>query len=117
MSFYADIAATALELLDEFGVTVILKREAGGSVNPITGQEFAGVDASVTTTGIIKSYKDEAVDGTRVLSSDRELVLSNEEAPSLSDRILINNQNWSVVNINTLSPAGVPIVYFCQVRR
>lgn len=115
--FYTEMAAVALELLEEFGQSITLSRETGGSIDPITGEVTAGTDASVTTTGLIKPYPDRMIDGTRILSSDRELVLSNEQVPLPSDKPTIGGEEWSIVEITTVSPAGTDVVYFCQVRR
>ena len=117
MSFYDDMGAVALELLEEFGQSVTLSRETGGSTDPVTGEVTAGTDASVTTTGLIKPYPENMIDGTRILASDRELVLSNEHVPLPSDKPLIGGEEWAIVGIKTVSPAGTDVVYFCQVRR
>jgi hypothetical protein len=111
------MAATALELLIEFGQSITLSRETGGSINPITGVVTAGTDVSVVTTGLIKPYPEKMIDGTRILSSDRELVLSNEAVPLPSDKPIVGGEEWSIVDIKTVSPAGTDVVYFVQVRR
>ena len=118
MAFYDDMAATALELLTEFGVTITLPRTTGGSIDPVTGSVIAGTDASVTTTGLIKPYPDNLIDGTRIMQGDRELVLSNEQDPLPTDTPTIGGENWSIVSIKTIKPDdATPVVYFCQVRR
>jgi len=117
MSFYSKIAATAKGLLVKHGKSVTLVRSTGGSFDPVTGATVAGTDASVTTTGIIKPYPDNVVDGTRILAGDRELVLSNEHQPLADDRVTIGGENWSIVNIRTVMPDdATAVVYFCQVR-
>jgi len=117
MSFYDDMAAVALELLDEFGQAVTLPRTTGGSVDPITGIVTPGTDASVVTTGLLKPYPDAMIDGARILSSDRELVLSDEQVVNPTDKPLIDGEEWSIVNIKTINPAGTVVCYFVQVRR
>lgn len=117
MSFYTDRAADALGLLTEFGYIVTLGRVTGNSVNPITGVVAPGVDCSVTTTGFDKPYADNLVDGTRILTSDRELILSNEQEPLPSDKPVINGENWAIVNIKTVAGAGTAVIYKCQVRK
>jgi hypothetical protein len=111
------MAATALELLTEFGQSVTLSRETGGSIDPVTGVATAGTDASVITTGLIKQYSAKMIDGTRILASDRELVLSNEQVPLPSDKPVIGGEEWAIIDIKTVSPAGTDVCYFCQVRR
>lgn len=117
MSFYDDMAATALELLNEFGQSVTLTRRTGNSIDPITGTVTAGTDASVITTGLIKPYPDSLVDNTRILSGDKEIVLSNQYVPTMTDKPRINGEDWIIVNIKTINPAGTPVCYFVQVRK
>lgn len=118
MSFnYAKMATTALKLLNKFGQDTVLVRSAGNSVNPITGAVTVGTDASVTMTGLIRNYKDDVIDGARILSGDKELVLSNEYEPTLTDRVTIGSETWSMVGIKTIKPASTVICYFCQVRK
>jgi len=117
MSFYSDIAATALSLLQKFGQTITLVRVTGASVDPVTGAAVAGTDASVTTTGVLGKFPDKLIDGTRILASDRRLILSNEQTPVMSDLVTVNGYNWTIIDIETVSPAGTDVIYICQVRR
>jgi hypothetical protein len=114
---YTKPAATALKLLTKFGKVVTLSRYTGNSIDPITGTVTAGTDASVTTTGLIKNYADGVVDGTRILSGDKELILSNEQVPTLTDQVTIDSQTWSIIAIKTINPADTVVCYFCQVRK
>jgi len=117
MSFYSDIAATAKVLLQMYGQTITLVRKTGASINPVTGVEVAGTDASVTTTGLLGKFPDKLIDGTRILSSDRRLILSNEQTPVMSDKVTVNGYDWTIIDIETVSPAGTDVIYICQVRR
>lgn len=118
MSFdYSSSAATALKLLTRFGGDIKLVRKTGDSVNPVTGVIAAGTDASVTTTGLIKPYNDKMIDGSRVLMGDKELVLSNEHEPLLTDKPVIDGEEWSIVKINVVKPFNTAIRYLCQVRK
>jgi len=118
MSFYGDMAATALSLLATYGAPVTLNRSSGGQIHPVTGDVIPATVAALATTGIIKPYPDEVIDGVRVLASDRELVLSNQQQPLPSDKPVIGGEQWSIVGIKTIKPDGVtPVVYFAQVRR
>lgn len=114
---YAKMAATALKLLNKFGQDTVLARSTGNSIDPITGAVTAGTDASVTTTGLIRNYKDDVIDGTRILTGDKELVLSNEYEPTLTDQVTIGSETWSIVGIKTIKPADTVICYFCQARK
>jgi len=118
MPFYTNMGAVALDLLTKFGTSIILNRTVGNSVDPITGVVVSGVDASVTTTGLVRPYPDKVIDGKRILVGDRELVLSNEQVPQPSDRVVLNGEEWSIVGVKTIQPdTATTVVYFAQVRR
>jgi len=114
---YTGIAATALKLLENFGGPITLSRTTGDSIDPITGVVIAGTDSSVATTGLLKVYPDKMIDGTRILSGDRELILSNEQEVTTTDKPIIDGEEWSIEEIKTLKPFDVVIIYFCRVRK
>ena len=115
--FYTKMAATALKLLTKFGATVALVRETGALLDPITGAETSGVDASTTTTGLLVPYPDKMIDGTRILDSDRMLIASGETVILPTDKPTIGGENWAIISIKTIKPTTVAVVYFVQVRR
>jgi hypothetical protein len=116
-TFYDDMAATAVELLTEFGAPVVLPRVTGGSYDPVTGETTPGSDDSQTTIGLIKPYPDNLIDGTRIRSTDKMLVITAAVEPLMSDTPQMSgNTLGNVVGIKTVSPAGTPVCYFVQVR-
>tara|TARA_R110000782_G_C14819221_1_gene413868 strand:- start:21717 stop:22073 length:357 start_codon:yes stop_codon:yes gene_type:complete len=117
MAFYDDMAAVAVELLNEFGTPVVLPRVTGGSYDPVTGETTAGSDESATTIGLIKPYPDNLIDGTRIRSTDKMLVITAAVEPLMTDTPQMGGTTLgSVVGIKTVNPAGIPICYFVQVR-
>lgn len=117
MSFYSDMADVTVELLTEFGRSVTLKRSTGNSIDPITGVVTPGVDASVITTGVLKPYPSRMIDGVRILSTDRELTITNEQTPAPTDKPTMDGEEWAIVGITEMNPAGTVIAYKIQVRR
>lgn len=118
MSFYQNMAATSLRLLTKYGTSISLPRVTGGSVDPITGATVAGTDASVTTTGLLKTYPDSLIDGTRILQGDKVLILSNEQEPLPSDTPTVDGENWTIIRIRTIKPDdSTPVIYMVQVRK
>jgi hypothetical protein len=118
VSIYDKQANTALKLLSKFGTDITLKRTTGDSVDPVTGTITAGTDASVPTTGLLRPYPDHVIDGKRIMSGDRELILSYEQMPLPSDRVVIDGEEWSIIGMKAIKPDLVAaVVYFVQVRR
>ena len=116
-AFYNSIAATASKLITKFGAVGEIKRTTGGSINPVTGAIATGTTVTYTPNTIVQKYADELVDGARILSSDRMIILDNTIEPVSTDTITIGGENWSIVSIRESNPAGIPLVYFVQARR
>ena len=115
-AFYDDMAATALELLAEFGAPVTLRRVTPGAYDPATSSASSTI-TDLPTTGLVRDYKASLIDGTRILVGDKECVLSNEQAPKLTDKLPVDGVDWSIVDIKEINPAGTVVCYFVQVRK
>lgn len=117
-NFYSDMAATASRLLAKFGAPVVLPRETGGSIDPITGEETPGTDDTQTTTGLLKKFPDKLIDGTRIQVGDRVLVLDASVEPLMTDRPTMNGQALGVPqSVETSNPTGTPLVYLVHLRK
>jgi hypothetical protein len=116
-AFYNSIAATASKLITKFGAVGEIKRTTGGTIDPVTGVPTAGTTVTYTPNTIVQKYADELIDGARILSSDRMIILDNTIEPVSTDTITIGGENWSIVSIRESNPAGIPLVYFVQARR
>jgi len=117
MTFYADMATTAKDLLAEFGQTVTIARVTGGSVDPVTGSVTAGTTTTYSPKGILRNYNATLIDGTRIKAGDMELILDDTIAPLLTDKPAIGGTVWTIKGIKEINPAGTPLVYFCQVAK
>lgn len=114
---YAKMAATAKRLLTRFGSTVQIKRTTGGTYDPITGATTPGTETTYEPKGVLTKYPDRLIDGTRILQSDRKLILDDTVEPNASDKPVVQGEEWTVQEISTISPAGTPIIYEVRVRR
>lgn len=116
-AFYNSMAATASKLITKFGAQGTIKRTTGGSIDPVTGDTTAGTTVTYTPNTIVQRYADELIDGTRILSSDRLIILDNTIEPLTTDKITIRGEDWTIVSVSESRPAGIPLVYFVQARR
>lgn len=114
---YAKMAATARRLLTRFGNPVTISRTTGGTTDPVTGVTTPGTTETFMPQGVLLKYPDQLIDGTRILQSDRRLILDDTVEPTASDKPVVQGQQWTIVDFMTVSPAGTPIVYEVQVRR
>lgn len=121
MSFnYAEMAATAAELIEEFGMPMIVRRSSGGSsYDPIEGETIPGVGVDADVFGILleidSAYSDK-VGGQNIQAGDQVVLLRPGFAPVNSDILIIEGLSWAIVNVNKVSPAGTDLMYEVQVR-
>jgi hypothetical protein len=118
MSFYADTANIAANMLAQFGQAVTRTANTAGAYNPATG---AAANTSVSTTrqGALFSYGKDAqqyVRGNLVQINDRKLLLDPTGSVSLTDTYTIQGEVYTVVSIKPTDPAGVPVLYELHVR-
>ena len=115
-SFYSRLALTSSRLIEKYGQSIMLVRP-GDSVDPVTGVTTSGSDIRYKLNGILQKYPDNLIDGTRIKSSDRMLILSGEVEPLITDKVTIGSTDWAIESIQTSNPAGTALVYFIQLHR
>lgn len=116
-TFYTRMAATASKLLKKFGMEITIKRKTGDSINPVTGAIVAGTTTSYTPQGIVQRYNDNQIDGTRILASDRLVIVDKTVEPLTTDKITLSSQDWSIISVEEVKPSTVGVVYFIQARK
>jgi len=116
MSFYSNLANTASRLINKYGQNILIVR-SGDSVDPVTGVTTSGSDINYKTMGILQTYPDNLIDGTRIKASDRLVIIDGSITPLIDDKIKLESQNWNVESLKTSNPAGTSLVHFVQVRR
>ena len=118
-AFYTEMADVAVELIEEFGAPVTLNRVTGESYDPVTGNlTDPGAEDSKNTMGLLVSFPTDLIDGTRILATDKRLIVDGSVEPRMSDvPEMFGEKLGTIVHIDKKSPAGVPLVYFLQVRK
>jgi hypothetical protein len=113
---YAAMAETATRLIDRFGQPVTLRRQIAGTFNPITGTFSGAKVEDIETVGLLRRFPTDLIDGTRILATDRQLVLVPDVVPAVGDVAVIGAENLAVEEVETVAPAGVPVVFTARVR-
>lgn len=112
---YAATAATALRLLQRFGAAATLKRTSAATYDPATGTSAETV-TSLATTAAVFDYPQKYVDGTLILSGDKQAYLAATQEPKQGDRLTWDGADREVVAVKAIAPAGVPVLYEAQIR-
>jgi len=137
-AFYDRMAATVTRLLTEYGTAVNIVRPALNFDNT-TNQPTSGGNTVIASTGVFRSIARRLVDGTRIQSGDRELVMVPDVEVRIGDRIDVSSigdttattvggapgiilgagvaGSWAIQEINEVRPAGTILAYVVRVRR
>lgn len=121
--------ADAADMLSEFGQALTLTRKATGAYDPATGSA-APADTTQAGKGVILPLgtlmrRAMMGGGDNIIEGDQELLLSALTAtggvltvPHVNDTVTdAAGDVWTIVTLDPLSPAGVPILFDCIVRR
>lgn len=118
MSFYDDMAATANELLAEFGMPVTLVQVTTGAYDPATGST-SNTENNVSSIGVKLDYEQSEIDGTHIRQGDQRVYMapSLSVTPKTGDKLTIESEVFQVILSRPLSPAGTSVLHDVQVRR
>lgn len=124
-AFYDRMAATALRLIERFGLTATLSEVTPGEYDPVTGVETGG--ATLTQTGqlILLDYTAQEAGiinaaGSLVQQGDKKIMLAAkglEWPPTMTTTVLADGLTWTIINIKSTNPAGTPLAYELHGRR
>lgn len=116
---YARAAATAQRLIDKFGHLGKLRVETPGS-GPSHDPGAPTITDHDATMAVLKFHKDD-IDGTRVKSTDKRILVAAKglAVEPATDHQLLDaaGQAYTVIDVDPLSPAGVPVFYWIQARK
>jgi hypothetical protein len=114
---YANIRKKAHEKLKQYGFTAVLKRTAAGggpAWNP-----GAPVETEIPILALLETYSDKMIDGTTIIYGDRKLLISAEHLeniPRTTDKLIIDGEEYGIINVLPFAPGGVSILYTLQIR-
>ncbi len=110
--FYEDMAALAVELLDEFGGPAILNKPPVTTFDKRTGVETIVSPATsapiVAVVGPIEVVDDQ---GRQLFKTIATLLVETTEG----DTIIQGVMTYHVGKVTTVAPIGTPIVYLAEV--
>lgn len=130
-AFYAQMAETALALLEEFGSAAVLRRMHATVYDAATGTDSDQAVDEYATVVLFRSVKQASgggssirpgsgiggLDGHRVQESVRNVIFADTVEPQIGDKLLIGGDEWDVSSVEAVAPAGTAIVYKGQVSR
>lgn len=121
MTFYDEMAMMALEMITEFGQSILVRNVLPGEYDPETGTSGPDIITEQTAQGILLDFiGQEFQNNSLIKQGDKKLKIAAqglEWVPDLLSKVSIQGRTWSIVPpLKEISPAGTPILYELQVR-
>lgn len=117
MSDYDDFAELALELLTEFGQDVTRRSYTAGTYSPSTGLTTP-TTADTTRKGALFDFgPGQTLErGGLIQAGDKRLLLDAEAAVSPQDHFIVGSDEYTIVSIGEINPAGTRVLYDIHAR-
>jgi hypothetical protein len=113
---YTVPAATATRMLERYGRTVTRRTYAAGTYDPATGA-VSTTTADTSRTGALFDIQGVThIRGTLVQVGDKQLLLDPDAAAAITDRYIIGSDEYTVVSVGEVNPAGTVCLYDLHVR-
>ncbi len=118
-TFYTQMANTSKSLLLRFGTDVTLQREQYLDSDPVAGTVTQDAVQETVLKGVLLNKKKShsvSVDHEAV-NKEMALLEPGKIAPQQGDRLLIDNIIFNIVNVITIRPALITVLYKVEVTR
>lgn len=117
MSFYGGLANTAAKLLKDKGQSMIIRRKAVTTKDPAAGTVTTSAPQDFTVHGVLVNYNTQLVADGVVQKGDRQAIIEGGVvAPTKEDQLVVEGRTWTIVDFESVNPAGTPVIYKLQVR-
>jgi|TARA_Y100000034_G_scaffold126195_1_gene177067 hypothetical protein len=120
MSLFATEAAARLtKLLTTYGDTaaIQIKRTTGATKDRVAQTLTGGTPATTNLIGIVSKFNQDTFEGQRVRQTDKRVNVDNAFAPVLTDILMVNSTEHTIVAIKTIDMANEIIGYVLMVRK
>lgn len=114
---YAELATTAEELLTEFGQDVTRKSYTAGTYDPATGTTTP-TTANTTRKGAMFDFgAGQTLErGTLIQAGDKRLLVDATATISPQDHFIVGGEEYVIVSLGEVNPAGTVVLYDLHVR-
>lgn len=115
---YDSLVTTALEQIADKGRTVTLRSVGEGAFNPATMTFTGGANSDRSVKAVFTSFKTAEIDGSIILQGDKKVLIADiESRPDNTDILVDGDDEYKILNVETVQPGDTPLLYKLQVRR
>lgn len=104
-----DLSRTATKLLKKLGDDTYVKitRKTGGVLDPVAGFVTGEKLEVISATGVVTRIDNSLIDGERIKTTDKMVLLDKEVTPLMTDEITFSGVSHKVVQIKEVNHAGI----------
>lgn len=114
MSLYADLAADLSTIFaNEPFVDALITRPVTETFDPRQRKTIKGDPVTVSCRAVLATVNRTARDGT----AKTETIVTMNVEPRSGDKVIFGTSTWTVSDVSSESPAGVPLVFYATVSR
>jgi len=117
MELSTQMKQVATDLINQFGSTAILKKPSSSNYDIASGTNIVIAGTQTTHKAHIESYSSEEIKGL-VQSGDVRIMVATIDSISVSkDKIIFNDIEYNIINVEPIIMQDTVIAYTLQVRR
>lgn len=114
--FYADMADTADEMISEFGRDITIHRKQSGTFSASANGFIGGSTAlDIPAKAVFTKFRDSQIDGEMVKRTDKRVLVTR--AVQKNDILIDGTTKYTVVDVETVQPGSLPLIYKAQARK
>lgn len=117
MTLATDLINISNQLLQTHGQSISVVRDNTGDFAPSAGTVADTGDAPYTGYGYPSRYKFNQIDGELINQKDTRLIFRSTTQPLVNDIFTFNDQSFTALDVQTITQAGVNILYIVQLRQ
>lgn len=117
------LARTATQLIARQGLAVTLVRSSGGEYDPASGRFETAASEMQEVLAVLDGWSVHDRPGAVVGRSEKRLLVSPRGlngkalmAPRVEDRVVVGGVHHVITGVETVAPAGAPVIYSLQIR-
>ena len=116
---FAEAAGAVFEAADDIPQAMTIRRTVPGVYNPATGKTGPATITDFACKGIVGTYLQREIDGTKILTTDRKVTVRQQEVATAgtittaTDKLVIGGTAKTVVNIGQ---DAATVLWILQVR-
>lgn len=118
--FYSDLDTIFQECVADFDcrqTKITLQRFAAGSMNTVTREFDKGAQTDIEITAFTIPFSKAVIDGQSILKGDVRVIMDKQTTPEQEDNVVIDGDNYGIINITPFNAGGVVLGHEIQVRR